>query len=251
MDHVGGDHAVRRRGEPPRSARRAGGRRRRRRPRAPARGPSRASRRSRRRARRRSRPWPAPGAPPRETARGPLGETTSVSSPLSTTYARALAAAARACSSRARPTSAESTSSSRPSSPACGVSTVGQRRCGRSSGNTPIERVEAVGVDHQRHVDALEHLQREVARARLLGQPGAEHHRVGAPDRLQRRAGRLAAQRAVGLGQPDHHRLEKPHRERELEACRRADRHVARAGAHGGQRAHRRRAGQPRSSRRG
>ena len=60
-----------------------------------------------------------------------------------------------------RATSVELTPSSRPSSPACGVSTVVQRRCGRSSGKHALERVEAVGVDHERHVDALEHLQRE------------------------------------------------------------------------------------------
>ena len=52
-------------------------------------------------------------------------------------------------------------------------------------------------------------------------------------------------QRAAGLRQADHHRLQQPHRERELEACRRADGHVAGAGAHRGQRGHRRGAGQP------
>ena len=67
----------------------------------------------------------------------------------------------------ARSTSSESTSSSRPSSPACGVSTVGQRRCGSRSSRCAGERVEPVGVDHQRHVDAL-----RPARARAPARPG-------------------------------------------------------------------------------
>ena len=68
---------------------------------------------------------------------------------------------------------------------------------------------------------------------------------ASACDRLQRGLDRLAAERAVVVGQADVHRLEQAHRERELERARGADRHVAGAGAHRGHRGHARRAGQP------
>ena len=68
------------------------------------------------------------GAPPREIATRPDGAATRVSSPFKTTNAFERDAASRAYESRARSISLESTPSSRPSSPACGVSTVGQRR---------------------------------------------------------------------------------------------------------------------------
>ena len=76
------------------------------------------------------------GAPPGEIATRPDGAATSVSSPLSTISAFARSAAARAWCRRARPISSASTSSSRASSPACGVRIVGQRRP-RSSSTRP------------------------------------------------------------------------------------------------------------------
>ena len=76
--------------------------------------------------------------------------------------------------------------------------------------------------------------------------PGPEHDGVGAADRLQHRLLARRVQVAVAvLGQPDHHRLQQSHREAQLEAGGRADRHVARARAHRGQRGHARRARQP------
>ena len=108
----------------------------------------------------------------------------------------------------------------------------------------PGERVEPVGVDHERDVDALHELAHERLGAGRPAEPGAEHDRVGPPDRLHAPARAPRAERAVLLGQPDEHRLEQPRGERQLEARRRGDGHVARAGAHGGQRRHRRRAGQ-------
>ena len=106
----------------------------------------------------RTSPVPAvarPGAPPGEIATRPVGAATSVSSPLSTTIARACAAAARACASRwrrSRPSRrpaggrARRRAGSGPSASAAAAARPGDAR----------ERVEAVGVDHQRHVDALE-----------------------------------------------------------------------------------------------
>jgi hypothetical protein len=76
------------------------------------------------------------------------------------------------------------------------------------------QRVESVGVDDQRHVDAQHELARERLRLRRAAQPWAEHHRVGAADRRQRRRDRLRGERAILLGQPDHHRLEQSHGER-------------------------------------
>ena len=74
------------------------------------------------------------GVPPGLTATGPPGTAISVSSPLSSTTAPLRSAASRTDASRWRAISAESRSSSRPSSPSCGVSTVGAARpCSSSS----------------------------------------------------------------------------------------------------------------------
>ena len=107
------------------------------------------------------------------------------------------------------------------------------------------ERTEPVGVDHERDVDALDQLARELLGALLLADPRAQHDGVGAADRLQRGLQGARGQPAVTLRQPDHHRLQQPHREGQLERLGRADRDVARARAHRRQRRHRRCARQP------
>ena len=67
-------------------------------------------------------------APPRLTATRPAGSAIRVSSPFSTTIACARRAASRALSRRLADTARLSVPSSRASSPACGVSTVGAGR---------------------------------------------------------------------------------------------------------------------------
>ena len=84
-------------------------------------------------------------------------------------------------------TACESTSSSRPSSPACGVRTVGQRRCAQVL-QAAGERVEPVGVEHERDVDALDQLAHERLRALRAAEAGAEHDGVRAADRRAARA---------------------------------------------------------------
>ena len=104
-----------------------------------------------RRARRRSRRSPGAGAERTLTAtRSP--SVTIVSSPLRTTTAPAARAASRAQARRWAPTSSESRPSRRPSSPACGVRTVGAPRA-RDPPESPGEGVEAVGVEHERRLD--------------------------------------------------------------------------------------------------
>ena len=66
------------------------------------------------------------------TGSSPPGGATTVVEPLSSTHAPNSVAASRACSSRRASTSAGSLPSSRPSSPACGVSSVGAGRGSRS-----------------------------------------------------------------------------------------------------------------------
>ena len=153
-----------------------------------------------------------------------------------------VAEAARGRSPRSR------RSSSRPSSPACGVSTVGQRRLrqqllDRAAG----ERVEPVGVDHERHVDALAPARaRAPARPSFLPSPGpsttASARPIAVERRLRSRSGVSAPSRS---GSPTIIASSSLTVNESSRDCGRADRHVARAGAHRGQRGHRRRAGQP------
>ena len=110
---------------------------------------------------------------------------TIVSSPLRTTTAPAARAASRAQASRWAPISSESRPSSRPSSPACGVRTVGAC-AGRERAEVPGEGVEAVGVDHQRRLDRADDLARQLDRAGVAAQARARARR-------RRRARRRAA----------------------------------------------------------
>ena len=66
----------------------------------------------------------------------------------------------------------------------------------------PDERVEPVGVHHERDVDARDELPHERLGAGRAPDARPEHDRVGPPDGPQRRLERLGAQRAVLLGQP-------------------------------------------------
>ena len=97
---------------------------------AAAAAPGRAARRPARPGRRRCPRWPATASPWCSPAPGrrPSGGATTVVDPLSSTHAPSSAAARRACSSRRASMSAGSAPSSRPSSPACGVSSVGAAR---------------------------------------------------------------------------------------------------------------------------
>ena len=77
--------------------------------------------------------------------------------------------------------------SSRASSPACGVRTVGA---------APLERLELperVGVEHDRQLEPLEQEAHEVARPVAAAEPGADRDRVGPLGRLEHRVGRRAA----------------------------------------------------------
>ena len=103
--------------------------------------------------------------------RAAVGRATIVSAPLSSDdRAEALGAAARGLEP-VRGDPLRSMSSSRASSPACGVSMSGARRARR------LEPEEPVGVDDHRERRALEQLAHELARLVRAAEPGAERER--------------------------------------------------------------------------
>ena len=107
------------------------------------------------------------GAPPRLTATRPSGSATIVSSPLRTTIAPRGGGGAARRPEPVGPTSALSTPSSRPSSPACGVSTVGAWRPA-SRASAPGVGVQSVGVEQQRHLATRAASSRASRRGRRL-----------------------------------------------------------------------------------
>ena len=84
---------------------------------------------------------------------GSPGAATIVSSPFRTTTHRPPSAASRAEARRCAPISSESLSSRRPSSPACGVITVGLANARRGVEGARVG-VQPVGVDHEREPGA-------------------------------------------------------------------------------------------------
>ena len=103
-------------------------------------------------------PLPAVARPglPRSTTTGLRpGPATSVSAPLRSTTVPVSSAPACTASSRLASTHAERRPSSRPSSPAWGVSTVGASR-EKTQSRWPGERPEPVGIEDDRLVEAVE-----------------------------------------------------------------------------------------------
>ena len=185
------------------------------------------------------------GVAPGLIATGPSGFATIVSSPFSEhDAAAALGRLARRSSRRCSSTSLDSRLE-QPAQLARVRGEHGRPRSFAQLAEVAGERVEAVGVDHQRHVTRARDRTRERPRAVALADPRAEHHRARALGHLDHDVGALLDVRAVVLGQPARHRLEQPQLERLLGRLRHRALHVARAGALRRERDHRRRAGEP------
>ncbi len=158
--------------------------------------------------------------------------------------APAASAAARAWRRRWASISALSTPSRRPSSPACGVRTVGaDARC--EVAEALGVRVEAVGVEHERHAGARGDLAGERRRAGVARQAGAEHERPAAASGLEHGVDAARGVGAVLVRQAARHDLEQALLEDELHRPWHAGRHVAGAGAHRRLGRQARRAGEP------
>ena len=186
-------------------------------------------------ARRPCRPWPAPGVAPGLMATGPpgRGDDRVVALQHDDRAASARPPRGRERGGGRRPGSS-STPSSRPSSPACGVRTVGAAARAQQLERARVG-VEPVGVDQQRHRHAQREPARERAARRRAAEPGPEH------DARPPRSAQLAATssapagdvRAVVVGQRARHHLEQLQLERRAAATPGTrDLHVARAGAH-------------------
>ena len=154
-------------------------------------------------------------------------------------------AASRAGRSRWRPTSSESVPSRRPSSPACGVSTVGAARPAQRLEPLGV-RVQAVRVDQQRRLDARGPPRARTPARRPSGRArGRARPRPRARPSPPRLARPPACARRRSSGSP---RLISSSSRRSIAGCAGAghrDLHVAGAGPRGGERGHRGRAGQP------
>ena len=109
-----------------------------------------------------------------QTTGPPVGACTIVPAPFSRTTAPKRSAHSRAASSRWASTQAESRSSRRASSPACGVSTVGWARVER------LEAEEGVGIDDDGKLEALEQSRHERVRLGAAAEPRPERDGVGA-----------------------------------------------------------------------
>ena len=192
------------------------------------------------------------GVPPRADRHGPAGRGDDrVVALQQDDRAAALGRLARAGEPvRARPRRTRR-SSSRPSSPSCGVSTVGACALAQRL-EPPGVGVQAVGVDQQRHLDRRARPPRANSAApSARPRPGPS---TTAPARSAISSTHLDARRACAtpssLGQPAAHLLEQAQVDRRLRGLRHRHLHVAGAGALGRARGHRRRAGQARASRR-
>ena len=95
---------------------------------------------------------------------------------------------------------------SRASSPAWGVRTVGASRP-RATPSAAGVGVEAVGVEHERHLRPRRGLARELLRLVLAADPRPEHERAAAPGRLDDRVGAVGDVVARAVGQRARHRL--------------------------------------------
>ena len=146
-------------------------------------------------------------------------------------------------------TASESTSSRRPSSPSCGVSTVGRLALAQLLEPAGV-RVEPVGVDHQRRLDPLGELADQVA-GPVLAADARARARPRRPARPPRGSARRAARRSRALAAraADRHHLGQLHLEDRLEVGGHGDGRVAGAGADRGARPTGRRRRSARASR--
>ncbi len=126
--------------------------------------------------------------------------------------------------------SLDSRRSRRPSSPACGVRTVGVLAACKQV-EAPGEGVEPVGVDDERDLDLLDQRADEVLDLHASPDPRPEHHRGGALGRLEDRVGRSGGEAPLLTRAADRHHLGQLHLEDRLELTRNGDRRVARSGA--------------------
>jgi hypothetical protein len=109
----------------------------------------------------------------------------------------------------------------------------------------PDQRVEAVGVDDQRHGDGRDQLADDGLRPGAAPDPGSEDDGVRAREERLHGFERCAGERAVFLGHGPDHRFEQSRGQRQLERRRRGHGDVSGTRALGGERRHHGRARQP------
>ncbi len=171
----------------------------------------------------------SPGLPPALIAsRSP--STTSVSSPFSTTIAPLRSAASRAQASRCSATSRDSRPSSRPSSPACGVSTVGAARSAIESRRSAWAFSPSASIRSGASIrcasaraSSSESSSRPSPGPRTTAAARSAASRIASAER--------AARRPSAPREAARHHLGQLHLEDRLEVGRHGDRRVARAGA--------------------
>ena len=132
--------------------------------------------------------------------------------------------------SRCASTSAESRSSSRPSSPACGVSTVGARARPATRARPACAFSPSASISSGASTRSAS-CARQRERVVVAAQARAEHDRGRALGGLEDRVGVGRRERALGAAEAARHHLGQLHLEDRLQVGRHGDRRVAGAGA--------------------